>query len=338
MKRITLVALLIVGILLTSVGSMSAQDQNSAPVFVMIAIADGSNPFFAIHIKGMEDACAAINAQCQWLAPSADTNDLAGFFQDAWQEALALDPDGIGTMIMNPDWVRDGVMSAAEQGIPVIAFQFNDPAAGTPNALPTLAFVGENPFTGGVSNARRTFAEAEADGVNIARGVCINHNPHFPGLGIRCDGVESVFVEEGVPLDRLDIPFGDQTPDEFVSYFADNLADYFADKPETNAISVLGPLPTMGLNLYIQESGLEPRQLYATGFDTSPVIIQMIQDGYLLQTIDQQPYAQGYLTINWLYLNSQFALVPSGDVIASQGPIDSTTLDLVSDLSAQGYR
>jgi simple sugar transport system substrate-binding protein len=340
MNRIILVALLIVSILVANVGSMSAQEQDSAPVFVMIALDGEGSPYFAIPLKAMEDACATINAQCQWISPSSDTNDLPGFFHDAWQEALALEPDGIGINILNPDWVRDGIESATEQDIPVIAFIFNDLGAGTSNALPTLAFVGEDPFAGGVSNARRTFAEATADGVDIIRGVCINHNPQYPALGVRCDGVESVFVEEGVPLDHLDldIPYESQTPDGIANASADNLADYFVDNSETNAIFVLGPAPAEGLNHYIQEAGLEPRQLYATSFDAGPVIIEMIQDGYLLQTIDQQWYAQGYLTIMWLYLNSQFALIPGGDVIASQGFIDASNLDFIRDLVTQGYR
>ena len=48
-------------------------------------------------------------------------------------------------------------------------------------------------------------------------------------------------------------------------------------------------------------------EMFATTHDTSAEIYEMIQSGYLVQAIDQQPYLQGFETIMWLYLNSQFA-------------------------------
>ena len=116
------------------------------------------------------------------------------------------------------------------------------------------------------------------------------------------------------------------------------LADYFAEHPETNAIvASLGPLDSQGLNRYFREAEREPREVYATTFDTSPEIYQMIQEGYLLQTIDQQPYTQGFLTIIWLYLNSQFAMVPGGDVFTN-AVVDQSNVDRIIELTAQGYR
>jgi simple sugar transport system substrate-binding protein len=64
----------------------------------------------------------------------------------------------------------------------------------------------------------------------------------------------------------------------------------------------------------------------------------MIQDGYLLQAIDQQPYLQGFETIMWLYLNSQFELAPGGDIFTGPGVIDLSNVEPIIELTAEGYR
>jgi simple sugar transport system substrate-binding protein len=323
LRRLVPVLLIVLGIVVASLGGVAAQDDDLT--FAMVSHGGASNPFWIVVMKGMEDACALLEANCQWLSePDYGLEQMAGW----WDAALALNPDGIGTTVPSSDVIRSGVERAAELGIPVIEFNTQDLA----NPLDsTLFYVGANEFTGGVSNARRVFAEAEADGVTINSGVCTIQEQGHVGLETRCAGVESVFDEMGVPIERLNIT---NNPEETAGI----LADYFAANPDTNAIFMLGPQPSSGLNLYIQEAGLEPRQLYATTHDTGSEIYQMIQDGYLLQAIDQQPYLQGFETIMWLYLNSQFEMAPGGDIFTGPGVIDLSNVEPIIELTAAGYR
>ena len=60
--------------------------------------------------------------------------------------------------------------------------------------------------------------------------------------------------------------------------------------------------------------------------------------GYLLQAIDQQPYLQGYETINWLFLNSQYKLAPGGDIFTGPGIIDASNVAAIEELVKAGYR
>jgi simple sugar transport system substrate-binding protein len=307
-------------------GVAGAQDDGL--VFRMVSHGGSGNPFWNVVIKGMEDACALLEADCLWLGDeSFSLDDMPGY----WENALAANPDGIGTTLPDSDVVRDNVDTAVELGIPVIVFNTADKYAGTDQALPTLFYIGANEFTGGVSNARRVFAAAAEAGVTITRGVCTIQEQGHSGLEARCSGVESVFDEEGVPIDRLDISNDPAASSQVI-------ADYFAANPDANAIFMLGPLPSSALNLYVQEAGIAPGTLFATTHDTSPEIFQMIGDGILLQAIDQQPYLQGFETIMWLYLNSQYALAPGGDIFTGPGVIDASNVDLVSELVGAGYR
>ncbi len=286
------------------------------------------NPFSDATIKGFNDACALLNASCQWMGDwDTGWSDMA----KRWDEALALNPDGIGTTITEPDVIRSHAEQAEERGIPVIIFNV---ARGREleSSLPALLYIGSDEFISGQTNARRVFAQASADGVTIQRGVCTNQLLNAPGLVARCAGVKSVFDEQGVPLDLIPISSMDSIPAG-----AREIADYFGEHPEANAIFALGPSPASSLNLYIQQAGLQPRQLYATGFDTVPEILQMIRDGYLLQTIDQQPYMQGFQTIISLYLYHQYGLRPSG-FINTSSVVDRSNVDSVAQLVELGYR
>ena len=323
--RLIPVLLLALGVMIAGIGGVGAQDQLT---FSMVSHGGIGNPFWVVVIKGMEDACALLNADCAWLSDPVDNiDDMAGY----WDDALARNNDGIGTTVPNPEVIRDGVNRAAEAGIPVIVFNTADPNAGTPDALPTLFYIGANEFLGGRSNANAVLDAADMAGVEIAKGVCPIQEVGHSGLEARCAGVRSVFEEAGIPLDQLTI-------NNDVTASAGTFADYFNANPDTNAVFSLGPNPASSLNLYIQEAGVMAGDIFATTHDTSAEIYEMIQNGYLIQAIDQQPYLQGFETIMWLYLNSQFQMAPGGDILTGPGVIDGGNVDAIIELTAQGYR
>ncbi len=323
--RLIPVLLLALGVMIAGIGGVGAQDQLT---FSMVSHGGIGNPFWVVVIKGMEDACTLLNADCAWLSDPVDNiDDMAGY----WDDALARNNDGIGTTVPNPEVIRDGVNRAAEAGIPVIVFNTADPNAGTPDALPTLFYIGANEFLGGRSNANAVLDAADMAGVEIAKGVCPIQEVGHSGLEARCAGVRSVFEEAGIPLDQLTI-------NNDVTASAGTFADYFSANPDTNAVFSLGPNPASSLNLYIQESGVMAGDIFATTHDTSAEIYEMIQNGYLIQAIDQQPYLQGFETIMWLYLNSQFQMAPGGDILTGPGVIDGGNVDAIIELTTQGYR
>ena len=319
------VLLLVLGVMIAGIAGVGAQDQLT---FSMVSHGGIGNPFWVVVIKGMEDACTLLSADCAWLADPVDSiDDMAGY----WDDALARNNDGIGTTVPNPEVIRDGVNRAAEAGIPVIVFNTADPNAGTPDALPTLFYIGANEFLGGRSNANAVLDAADAAGVDIAGAVCPIQEVGHSGLEARCAGVRSVFEEAGIPLDQLTIS-------NDVTASAGTFADYFNANPDTNAVFSLGPNPASSLNLFIQETGVMAGDIFATTHDTSAEIYEMIQNGYLIQAIDQQPYLQGFETIMWLYLNSQFKMAPGGDILTGPGVIDGSNVDAIIELTAQGYR
>ncbi len=324
--RMLTLACLVTGLLVAGFGGVSAQDDQ--PVFRIVSHGGIGNPFWVVVIKGMEEECARIGADCEWLSHPVDNiDDMAGFCDDA----LAANPDGLGITVPNPEVIRDCVNRAAEAGIPVIVLNTADPNAGTMDALPTMFYIGANEFTGGVSNANRVLAAAAADGVEITGAVCPIQEVGHSGLEARCTGVSSVLEEAGIPIERLTI-------NNDVQASAGVLCDYLSANPSVNAVFLLGPNPASSFNLCMQESGRMPGEIYATTHDTGSEIYEMIKDGYLLQAIDQQPYLQGSETIHWLYMNMLAGMAPGGDILTGPGIIDNDNIAAVEEATAEGRR
>ncbi len=325
-KRLLPVMLLLVGVLLVGLGVAGAQDDQL--VFTIVSHGGVGNPFWIVVIKGMDDACALLEADCAWLSDPVDSvDDMAGY----WDQALARPNDGLGTTVPNPEVIRDAVNRAAEQGLPVIVLNTADPNAGTPDALPTLFYIGASEFLGGRSNAQAVLDAAAANGDTIAKAVCPIQEVGHSGLEARCAGVRSVLEEQGITVDGLTI-------NNDVTESAGTLCSYFEANPDTNAAFMLGPNPSSSLNLCFQESGRAAGDIYATTHDTSSEIYQMITDGYLVQAVDQQPYLQGFETIMWLFLNSQYKLAPGGDILTGPGIINGDNVADIAELTAAGYR
>ncbi len=319
-KRTLVVMLLIVGILLTSIGGAAARQEK--PKFFLIAHGGPGNSFWLTVIKGMEDAAAFLDVDATWLGADTASNEaMVGF----WDDALAAEPDGIGTTEPVPALIEDAVNRAVAAGIPVIAFNTQDtrPAG---ERLPHLFYIGTSEFIGGQEVARRLLADREITGV-----LCPIQEVGHIGLEARCNGVESVMAEEGIDVVRFTINYN-------VPESAGLIGDAFAANPDFNAIVTLGPDPAHSYYQYAEESGVTPDQVIHATFDTSPTIFEKIQEGVTLVSVDQQPYVQGFETVIWLFLNSQYLLRPANDIFTGPNIVDASNVGRVIALNQAGYR
>ena len=320
-KRTIVVLLLIVGILLTLVGSASARQEK--PKFFLIAHGGPGNVFWVTVIKGMTDAAAFLDVDATWLGADTASNEaMVGF----WEDALAADPDGVGTTEPVPALIEDAVKRAVEAGVPVVAFNTQDTRP-EGERLPHMFYVGTSEFIGGQTVARRLL-EAKPD---IATVLCPIQEVGHIGLEARCNGVESVMAESCIPVVRFTIDYN-------VSGSAGLIADAFAANPDANAIVTLGPGPAESYYQYASENGVTPDQVIHATFDTSPAIFAAIKAGTSLLCVDQQPYIQGFETVIWLFLNSQYLLRPANDIFTGPNIVDASNVDRVIELNAAGYR
>jgi simple sugar transport system substrate-binding protein len=320
-KRTIVILLVTVGMLLTLVGGASARQEK--PKFFLIAHGGPGNAFWVTVIKGMTDAAALMNVDATWLGADTASNEaMVGF----WDDALAAQPDGVGTTEPVPSLIEDAVNRAVAAGIPVIAFNTQDTRP-EGERLPHLFYIGTSEFIGGQTVANRLLA-AKPD---IAKVLCPIQEVGHIGLEARCNGVESVMAEQGIPVVRFTINYN-------VSESAGLIKDAFTANPDANAIVTLGPGPADSFYQYASENNVTPDQVIHATFDTSVSIFQAIKNGQTLLCVDQQPYVQGFETVVWLFLNSQYLLKPANDIFTGPNIVDSSNVDRIIALNEAGYR
>src|ERR1700684_691685 len=129
-------------------GAVPSAYAADTPLRITFVTHDLGAGIFAPVRLGMEDACAKIQAECEFLGPA--TYDPAQ--QVALIEAaIAKKPDAIVTTRPDPSAYNDAIKKAQEAGILVITFNTNDPTA---DKKVPLAFVGQNFTNYGVEWAR----------------------------------------------------------------------------------------------------------------------------------------------------------------------------------------
>ena len=318
-KRLIPVAILIVGVVVLAFG-VTAQDFPVAGKYFLVSHGGPGNPFWNVAIQGMEDACAFLGAECQWLGDETfGFDNMPGYMDDA----LAAGADGIGITAARPEAVEEGALRAIEQGIPVIAFNAPDTRE---NPIPYLFYIGGDEFLGGVAVAEQMLAYAEETGFEIDKAICPIQEPGHTGLEARCAGFRSVMEEAGVAVENL-------ATDNDTSITSGILTDYWLANPDLDAVFSLGPLPSDAYYQFLDENGIDPSTMLHGTFDLSPAIIDAILDGRTLVAIDQQQYLQGFETVMWLYLNHNFGLRPANDILTGPGLVTADNAEQVKALS-----
>jgi simple sugar transport system substrate-binding protein len=75
-------------------------------------------------------------------------------------------------------------------------------------------------------------------------------------------------------------------------------------------------------------------------FDTNAALVDAIQSGDVQWAVDQQPFLQGYLAIDslWLYLNNGNVIGGGQPTLTGPSFIDKSNIDAVAEYAKAGTR
>ncbi len=200
-----------------------AQAADKQPLRITFVTHDLGAGIFAPVRLGMEDACAKIQAQCEFLGPA--TYDPAA--QVALIEAaIAKKPDAIVTTRPDPSAYNDAIQKALDAGILVVTFNTNDPAADKKIPLP---FVGQNFTNYGIEWARQVMKAMPNGGTMAITDCCFGHY----ALEERIRAFKDTLQKEGGGKYKV-LDVINTTADES-KVFA-NVEAYYQAHPDINAI------------------------------------------------------------------------------------------------------
>jgi simple sugar transport system substrate-binding protein len=245
-----------------------------------------TNPFFVPTQYGIEDAQALLGTTSQWTG-SADS--VARDMVSAMDSAISGNADGIAVAVVDPEAFNDPIQNALDQGIPVIAYNANGAGPGT---NPALAYVGQDLFQSGVEMGKRivNIVDEGLVALFIATPGTLNIQP-------RIDGAKQAIEDSGANIEIQQVTTGAEVPEE-----RSRIEAWYNGHKDVAGMFAVDAGSTQGVAQVMEQFGLAEQGVKAGGYDLLPEILQLMKDGHIDFTIDQQPYLQGFLPVMQLYL------------------------------------
>lgn len=320
-KNIFLLLLILTGLLLHGCSTTSAKNSvlctkdNLRLAFITCAV---GAKFFVPVKKGMNDAAKMMGVQCDFIG--TEGVDIPAQVQMV-RQAVKDGCDGIAVNIIDTEAFDEVIQQAIDKGIPVVGFNVDDHA--TANAR--LSSVNQRLY-----NAGRSLAEYLLPNIpENAHVLMTMHDEGVSALKDRLHGMQEILEKKKVQWTVI-ISGNDSVKG------ADVIADALKKHPDIRIVLGTGQADTEAAGMAI-EKYFSGKDYWSAGFDLSSKTLQLIQDGHIRCTVDQQPYIQGFYPVIQLTLYLRYGIMPS-DMDAGAAIIDKKNVNQVVELTRQNYR
>ncbi|MGW1544279.1 sugar ABC transporter substrate-binding protein [Streptomyces sp. NPDC002309] len=271
--------------------------------------------FWDIVRKGAEAAAAKDNVK---LVYSADPN--AGSQANLVQNAIDQKVDGIAVTLAKPDALKDVLGKAAQAGIPVVGL---NSGLSDWKQLGLMEFFGQDETVAGEALGKRLNEEGAKN------AVCVIQEQGNIGLTQRCDGVKKTFegTTQTLNVNGTDMPSVKSTITAKLKQ--DAAIDY---------VVALGAPFAMTAVQSVSEAGSEAK---VATFDLNKDLTGAIERGDIQFAVDQQPYLQGYLAVDglWLYENNgNYSGGGEQPVLTGPAFVDKSNVARIAEFAAKGTR
>src|SRR5918998_1627201 len=245
-----------------------------------------TNPFFVPTQYGIEDAQALLGTTSQW---TGSETSVVREMVSAMNSAISGNADGIAVSVVAPEAFNEPIQNALDQDIPVIAYNANGEGPGT---NPALAYVGQDLFQSGVEMGNR-IVDLVGEGL-VALFIA---TPGQLNIQPRIDGARQAIEDSGANIEVQQVTTGAELPEE-----RSRIEAWYNGHKDVAGMFAVDAGSTQGVAQVMEQFGLAEQGGKAGGYDLLPEILQLMKDGHIDFTIDQQPYLQGFFPVMQLYL------------------------------------
>ena len=270
--------------------------------------------FWDIIRKGAEAAAAKDNVKFQY-ASDPDSGKQATLVQNAIDAKV----DAIAVTLPDPKAIGPTVKKAVDAGIPVVAF---NAGIGDYQKYNVLSYFGSDETLAGETAGKR----ASDDGFKNL--LCVIQEQGQVQLEARCDGVKKTFSGnwQKIYVNGSDLPSVQST-----------IAAKLTQDKSIDYVITLGAPDALAAMNAVKDSGSKAK---VGTFDFNPQIPPKITSGELQFAIDQQPYLQGYLAVDslWLYKNNGNVLGGGQPTLTGPFVVDKSNIDVVGKFAEGGTR
>ncbi len=294
----------------------AAAGKATTPRITIAMVTHGApgDTFWDIIRKGAQAAAAKDNVTFKYSA-DPDSGKQATLIQSAIDSKV----DGIAVTLPDPPAIAPAVKKAIAAGIPVVAF---NAGIGAYQQSGALSYFGSDESLAGQTGGKRASEEG------YKHVLCVVQFQGQVQLEARCDGVKKTFAGTWTKL----YVNGADRPSEQSTIAAklkqDKSIDFVITLGAPDALAAMGA---------IKDSGSKAK---LGTFDFNPQIPPRIKSGELQWAIDQQPYLQGYLAVDslWLYKNNGNVLGGGQPTLTGPYLVDKNNVDLVGKFAEGGTR
>ncbi|MEV8427485.1 sugar ABC transporter substrate-binding protein [Streptomyces chartreusis] len=281
----------------------------------MVTHAPSGDTFWDTIRKGAEAAAAKDNVK---LIYSNDETaaDQANLVQNAIDQKV----DGIAVTLAKPDALKDVVAKAVKAGIPVVGFN-----AGMTDwqKQGLLSFFGQDEAISGEALGTRL------NGTGAEHALCVVQVQGAVNLEQRCAGVEKGFKGR---TDKLYVNGADMP-----SVKSTITAKLKQDSSIDQVVTLAAPVALTAVQS-VDETGSKAN--IAT-FDLNKELIAAVRDGSVEFAVDQQPYLQGYLAVDALWLhknNGNYSGGGEAPILTGPAFVDKSNVEAIAGFAAKGTR
>ena len=295
-------------------GMGAGQADTPRVTIAMVTHGPPGDTFWDLIRKGAEAAAKKDNIDLKYSA-ELQGPDQANLVQNAVDSNVA----AIAVTLARPEAIKPVLQSAISSGIPVVAFN-----AGIDDwqAAGARAYFGQDEQISGEAAGKKL----AADGAK--KVVCVIQDQGNVALESRCAGVKSGFggAVENLNVNGTDMPSVQSTITAKLQQ--DPAIDYIVTLGAPIALTAVESAKTAGSTAKIGT------------FDTNAELVEAIKADTVQWAVDQQPFLQGYLAIDslWLYLNNGNVIGGGQPTLTGPAFIDKSNIDAIAEYAKNGTR
>jgi simple sugar transport system substrate-binding protein len=262
---------------------------------------------------GAQEAAKELNVNLKY----SNNND-AGQQATLVQNAIDSKVDGLAVTLAYADQVGPAAQKAAQAGIPVVAFN---------SGISDYTKYGISMYFGSDEDLAGQSAGTKMMGSGGGKALCVIQEQGSVALEARCAGVKKTFPNtENLQVTGTDIASVQQT-----------IGAKLQQDPSITYVVTLGaPIALAALQA---AQGASSKAKIVT-FDLNADVANDIKAGTIEFSIDQQPYVQGYMAVQALWLNLTNGNDLGGGKPVLTGPsfVDKTNIEKIATYAANNTR
>lgn len=269
--------------------------------------------FWDMVRKGAEAAARKDNITLQYSAdPDGPTQG------SLVQAAVDKKVNGIAVTLGKPDALKGAINNAKKAQIPVVGLNSGSDAA---KQFGLQGFFGQDEKTAGEAAGERLKS------AGAKQPLCIIHEQGNVGLEARCAG-----VKERMPSTQILYVNGND-----LASVRTAIAAKLTQNSNIDWVMALQGDVAINSVAAVKSSGSKAK---VATFDTNADVVNDIKDGSIQFAVDQQPYLQGYLAVDalWLYLTNGDTIGGGQPTLTGPAFVDKSNVAKVAEYAARGTR